>query len=219
MTSRERVLMVARGETVDRAPAVVYQDPEISDLVVCSLEELAEAQEQFPDKAIVVEVESPFSRALNREIDLNAELTADPAAGHATLEILANETKVEGDTACSLGADGVWYHLEGADPVHCSPMQYGGYYLELDRELLARWQSAPVTVVAILGAEPYLDFVCDLPAHFFAYDAEASGVTSAAVREIRSGAIASQLRDADLRLVQSSADFSAWTADLEAATR
>ena len=77
MTARERVLMAARRENVDRAPAVVYQDPELSDLVVCSLDELPEAREQFPDKAIVVEVESPFSRALHGDVKLNDMLASD----------------------------------------------------------------------------------------------------------------------------------------------
>lgn len=219
MTSRERVMNAAEMKSVDRAPAVVYLDPELSDMVVCSIDELGEAKEQFPDKVIVVEVESPFARALQREIDLNSVLRDDVTKGHEILDELTEESRNEGDAAKAAGADGIWYHLEGADPAYCSPMQYGGHYLELDRDLLTRWQDFPLNTVAILGKEPYLDFVCDLPANFFAYDATGSEIGTSAVREIRPGAIASQLRDADLRLIQSQEDFTAWTQDLEATIR
>jgi len=192
----------------------VFQDAELSDLVVCSLEELAEARQDFPDKAVLVEVESPFSRALNAGFDLNDDLSKDPESGNQRLDALVEETIREGDSALSGGADGIWYHLEGADPAHCSPMQYGGLYLERDRDILGRWQ-AGLNVVAVVGAEPYLDFVSDLPGAFFAYDSESSGVPTSAAKEIRQGPVASQARDADLRIVQSRDQFEAWTTDLE----
>jgi hypothetical protein len=70
-------------------------------------------------------------------------------------------------------------------------MQYGGHYLERDRELL---QSAAdtFTVLFIAGQEElYIDFVSDLPASVFAWDRDLTQVSASEVRTSRTGATAS----------------------------
>ena len=71
-------------------------------------------------------------------------------------------------------------------------MQYGGYYLERDRELLQEIEAARLNVLCVVGDEEvFIDFVSDLPAQVFAWDSRATSVSSAYVRELRKGAQAS----------------------------
>lgn len=101
------------------------------------------------------EVLNPYGRALSDGVDLNSLLKSDPIAGGTALDALCEETRAE------LSNGPTVYRLVGASPEHCTPMQYGGYYLERDRELLA---SAPGPVeVVVEGEAPYMDFVSDLP--------------------------------------------------------
>jgi hypothetical protein len=98
------------------------------------------------------------------------------------------------------GADGVLYRLHGAREALCTPMQYGGYYLERDRELLEEIADAALNVLLVVGGDAYLDFVCDLPAHVFAWDVEATGVTSDQIRALRVGSQASTDAASEFRL-------------------
>jgi hypothetical protein len=79
-------------------------------------------------------------------------------------------------------------------------MEYGGHFLEVDRQLLSGVIDARFNALYVRGgSEPYIDFVSDLPAHAFAWDPQ-SGVTVAQVREVRQGALASTDKDADIEL-------------------
>ena len=76
-------------------------------------------------------------------------------------------------------------------PAISTPMQYGGFYLEHDRALLAEIEDARLNVLSVEGGpEPYLDFVADLPSHVLAWDVPATGIVAAAVRPMRRGALA-----------------------------
>ena len=141
---------------------------------------------------VLAQVRNPFGLALSRGIDLNAELSNDPAKGNEILNSLVEEAKAVSATALASGADGVFYELHGATASHCSPMQYGGYYLERDREVLEEIKDASLNVLYVVGDdETYIDFVSDLPAHVFAWDNRTTGFGAAYVRSLRSGAQAS----------------------------
>jgi len=81
-------------------------------------------------------------------------------------------------------------------------MQYGGFYLERDRELLS---SVPAVVTRVLlvpgGEDVFLDFVSDLPAEVFAWDSRASGFSSEYVRGMRQGLQASEDPGSEIQLV------------------
>jgi hypothetical protein len=144
---------------------------------------------------------NPFARSEKEGIALNDLLHDDPTTGNAILDRLVAETR--SDIAQS-GSKGILYVLEGARAGCCSPMQYGGYYLERDRELLGEIQSEAPTVLAVIGGEDvFLDFVSDLPAEIFAWDAKASSFDSAYVRGIREGIQASSDPGSEIELIGS----------------
>ncbi len=77
-------------------------------------------------------------------------------------------------------------------------MQYGGFYLERDRELLEEAKDATFNLLWIdAGEEAYLDFVSDLPAHAFAWDIDATDVSVVQMRAMRPGALAAEDPTAD----------------------
>lgn len=194
MTSRERLLAATRGGETDRLAVLAWPlADDASDAVVGSLAE---------EKISLTEVLNPFGRARRAGLNLNEALYDDPEAGDALLSRFVEETRGALAEARDEGADGVLYVLEGAHPIHCSPMQYGGHYLERDRELLEAVSDAGLNVVFVVGDEGvYIDFVSDLPAHVFAWDSASSGVSVAEVRKMRSGALATNAEGADIALI------------------
>ncbi len=199
MTGRERLVAAARGGETDRPATLFWPCPksEGSDALI-----LENAKDVVPDadRAVLVEVANPFGQALARDLDLNAALVADPDA--PALEEMVEATRTDLRNALDAGADGVFYVLHGACGRWCSPMQYGGWYLERDRELLEEIADARLNVLFVVGSDDtYLDFVSDLPAHVFAWDSAATAQDSASVRAMRNGAQASADAHSEIRLV------------------
>lgn len=194
MTVLERLTAASEGKSVDRRPVLRWMDDGESDVAIVG------ANGARPD--VVVEVVNPYGRALLHGIDLNQELRNDPETGNRQLAELVDETRNAIAKAFEAGAGGVLYRLHGASPVHCSPMQYGGFYLERDRELLAEAVERGFTLLFVVGdEETYLDFVSDLPAHAIAWDLMSTGYSLSAMREMRRGAIAADDPSAEIELV------------------
>lgn len=144
------------------------------------------------------EVRNPFGQAREQGLDLNALYREDPVAGAAKVAELAEGIRAEGPTV---------YVLEGAEPTLCSPMQYGGQYLETDRETLLRLCDKVTVVLRIkAGTDAYLDFVSDLPAHVFAWDAHSTGFSLGQMRALRQGPLATNEPGADYFLETSAAE-------------
>lgn len=118
---------------------------------------------------------NPFGRALDEGLNLNAALGDDPTAGSAHLDRLCQLTLSE----CASAQDGVRYRLIGADPRFCTPMQYGGFYLERDREILAHAKQQGYLEIDVDGDEPYLDFIVDLPCDALKHNGRKVEVTHA----------------------------------------
>lgn len=201
MTSRERLVAAARGGEVDQKPVIVWPGASASDasdaIVLKDLSDFSAG-----DQSVLVQVVNPFGQALAKGIDLNSALDADPSKGDAILQSLRQEVIDQGLQALERGADGIFYVLLGARGSFCTPMQYGGHYLEVDREILEAWSDARLNVVFVAGNDDvYIDFVSDLPAHLFAWDVEASTFDAAYVRTLRSGAQLSSDPESEVRLV------------------
>jgi hypothetical protein len=162
-----------------------------SDLsITTSTDEIRSRLDQ--EKPVLHLVANPFLRALSQGIDLNEENRNDPKAGEGLTARLKAEVQSEIESALSEGADGIFYLLEGARGAYSTPMEYGGYHLETDRNLLESIHDANLNAVYVLGHEDlYIDFVSDLPAHLFAWDAESSTFNDEYVRTLRKGALAS----------------------------
>lgn len=193
MTSRERLIAVSRGEPTDRKPVVCWpvSCPE-SDVTTDAV-----ALNQIRLSPVV----NPFGQAIRRRVDVWDTLAEDPARGAKQLDSLVDRTRREAQGALEHGADGILYLLYGARGLHSTPMEYGGHYLERDREILGEFGSATFNMVFVVGEDDaYLDFVSDLPAHAFGWDASATGVGVAELRPMRPGALATNAPDADIEL-------------------
>ena len=192
MIPRERLSAIARGGEVDQAPVVALLgccDPN-ADAVTVPFSEVAATLSKTEDQAVLGYVMSPLGKAMKSGLALTQILSDDPATGQQKLSELTELTRTEMATALDQGADGVFYELEGAYPAETTPMEYGGHYLEVDRQLLEEVRDARFNVLFIQGDDaPYVDFVIDLPAQAFAWDAQA-GIDIAEVRTQREGAIA-----------------------------
>ena len=199
MTPRELLAAVANGEPADRKPVVLTPGAtdDRADAIVVPAASFAKGGGK---QAVLAQVLSPFARAISRGSELTQLLHDDPAAGGEVLAELTEETRAEMASALENGADGVYYELDGAYPTRTTPMQYGGFFLETDRKLLEEIETAGFNILFVKGdAEPYIDFVSDLPAQAFAWQAES--VTIEAVREMRQGPLAAAHPQAEVLLL------------------
>jgi hypothetical protein len=193
MNSRERLIAVARGGEVDQKPVICWPaDCPESDAVV---------GQGTPTQISLTKVVNPFGQALRKQQAVWETLAEDPTKGAKELDGLVALTRNEINGALDNGADGVLYLLYGARGMHTTPMEYGGHYLERDRELLAEIEDTTFNMIFVVGEDDaYLDFVSDLPAHAFAWDSRATGTTVDEMRAMRTGALATNGRDADIDL-------------------
>lgn len=165
-------------------------------LVTASMESVTLLLEELglDGPAVLFELMNPFGHALQDEINLNALIQADPSEAHTLHSKYVKDVADSMEWALGSGCDGVFYRVIGAAPEWSTPMQYGGHYLERDRELLESISEARFNTLYVEGGEGvYLDFVSDLPASAFAWDETASGVSFQEVRKLRDGALASGL--------------------------
>jgi hypothetical protein len=202
MTCRERLVAASRGGEVDRKPVIRWPYwKEDSDLRHFNHDTMPDHIEESSGEVALVEITNPFGLALQKGIDLNKRLKEDPKAGNRMLGEMIDEAKRDIDLAFEVGADGILYRVYGARGLHCTPMQYGGYYLEQDRELLESVKDSLFNVVFVVGEEDvYLDFVSDLPGHAFGWDFKESKIPVSEVRKMREGALLSEDPESDIRL-------------------
>lgn len=95
----------------------------------------------------------------------------------------------------------VLYRLAGATTDVSTPMEYGGHFLERDREILSELTKASCVILYVQGsAGVFLDFVSDLPAELFGWNAAGTGVDLDTVRQMRAGLLACDDPRADVQL-------------------
>ncbi len=216
MTSRERLLAAAKGKPTDQKPVILFDGGAQSDVLIVPP---SRGVEIVSEQAVLVEILNPFGRARRDSVDFNAELAENPEIGNAKLDFYVAETQLDIDRARESSVDGIFYRLVGAEPSLCTPMQYGGYYLERDRALLESIASAPLNVVFVdAGMEAYMDFVSDLPAAFFAWDIDRSDYSVVQIRSMREGALAAEDPTADVLLAQTLSQIDRWIMKQESPT-
>jgi hypothetical protein len=77
-------------------------------------------------------------------------------------------------------------------------MQFGGLYLEQERELLSEIREARFNVIFVEGGdETYLDVVSDLPAAALGWDEVRNPMPPSQVREMHRGALACGIHSED----------------------
>lgn len=196
---------MAMGKKVGRRPLLILDDDPRSDARV-----LRAPGDRDADRLTLVEVLNPFGLAQAEGVNLNELIYTDPEAGNQKLDELVEKVRGAIRAALASGADGVFYCLKGAEPSLSTPMQYGGYYLERDRELLAEIGDTPSAVFVDAGEGAYMDFVSDLPAAFFAWDIDRTDVSVARMRSLRPGPLAAEDPTADVLLADRYAKLERW---------
>ena len=198
MTSRERILATVQGEAPDQTPVIVYPAGEYhSDAAIVKINRLGNAASS--PRAVLAEILNPFGRALSTGVQLNAVLHASPTEGEKMLADYISEIEREIEFALKSGADGIFYRLQGAEPKHCTPMQYGGHYLEADRALLQRAAEARINVLFLeCGPDLYFDCLTDLPAQILAWDKDVTRLQVSDIRILRKSALATADLEADI---------------------
>jgi hypothetical protein len=187
MTPRERFQAAFNGQVVSPKPTIG------TDLALTAI------GAQKSDVPTFTMIPSPLTQAIHQNLDLLNLLAQDPTAGNQKLDELYAATAIMINNSIPL-TDGICYLIDGAYPEQTTPMQYGGYFLERDRHTLEA--AFPRTKVMLLIAgdqDPFIDFVSDLPAHIFAWDAK-SKWTPSQIRELRSGILAADWPDAEFHL-------------------
>lgn len=198
MNGRDRLQAAFRGEPVDQKPVIAF--PGAADNPDCMIEDPVRIIRTNLVASLAF-VRSPLARALFDGTNLNDLLAEDLEVGHEALAKAVEATRAEAALAFERGADGLFYYIDGACPSVSTPMQYGGFHLEHDREILADFQSHGLNIAFIEGTdEPYLDSVSDLPAHALGWRIAESGISIESVRAMRSGPVAGTHPDADLFL-------------------
>lgn len=196
---------MAMGKKGGRKPLLILDDDPRSDARVLRAPGVRDAE-----RLTLVEVLNPFGLAQAEGVNLNELIYTDPEAGNQKLDELVERVREAIRAALDSGADGVFYCLKGAEPNLSTPMQYGGYYLERDRELLAEIGDTPSAVFVDAGEGAYMDFVSDLPAAFFAWDIDRTDVSVARMRSLRPGPLAAEDPTADVLLADRYAKLERW---------
>lgn len=204
-----------RGAPTDRKPVVLHPGgthPEADALVFTPHQALRELGER-PHQAVLARVLNPFARAEQADANLNLLLHDDPETGEAALADFEDACRQEMAEALDAGLDGIYYVIAGAHPRGSTPMQYGGHYLEVDRRLLAEVSDARCVIGWVdAPADPYLDFLSDLPCHALGWDVAHSEVPLDDVRAMRGAAVACAHPSADLYLVHQFEQAAGWAA-------
>lgn len=195
MTSRELLAQIQIGD-VPRKPVFAwgFSHPQADAVILDTFSVQG-------DSVVMVRVDSPLTKQAKRNLNLNHLLHSDPEAGNKVLDELVNETLEEGKNALASGADGIAYVIDGAYPGGSTPMQFGGYYLERDREILEQLSNATFNLVFIEGGEDtYLDSVSDLAANAIGWRIAESGFSREMMRELRCGPVAGDDASADIHI-------------------
>jgi hypothetical protein len=134
----------------------------------------------------MIRIDCPFRLAEQSGCPLIEFLESDPGKGNAKLAELVEDARHRIDAA----SDSILYVLSGPEPARATPMQYGGFFLERDRELLEHAKKddeSEVWLYVDAGEGAYLDFVSDLPADVFAWDSQRTGFSLSEMRKLRPG--------------------------------
>lgn len=148
--------------------------------------------EFFADKTLVF---SPLSLALRDGVNPVETLRNDVQAGETLLQKYVDQARAQASEG------NIVYVLEGARGAYTTPMEYGGHFLELDREILSSLEGRNRFLYAIGADDLYIDFVSDLPAEVFVWDSHLSGFDTAYVKSMRDGDLATNEANAEIELV------------------
>lgn len=181
---------IREGSLTEKVTVAAWDGHTCEDVIVCGLAQIQEAKRTCPASSVLAAVEGVAAR-FHRSNPLPTALDAPPSHLQEQVDSAVTSCKNDLQTAQERGADGVSYLVFGADPDHATPMQYGGLFLEHDREVLDRAKSKGFVEAMIAPAdETYYDFLTDLPSDLISAPA-ASETELQEMAEISSATVAS----------------------------
>ncbi len=112
-----------------------------------------------------------FGIAMQEREDIAELMGIDPVTSGEILDRAQEACAANIQVAMQAGFDGFVYVLVGAEPKYLSPMQYGGFILDQDREILSRFTNLPNRLLYVIGGnETYMDALSDLSASSIGWD-------------------------------------------------
>lgn len=201
MTSKERLFAILDGRPVDQRPRIsLGHASNTCDAWAVPLADLDKHVNEEQTYGIFALIDSPITKSIERNMDVFQTLQKDPHAGNQILQSLVEETEREVRIALDSGVFGILYRIEGAHPNFCTPMQYGGHFLELDRQILETAQRATCSAIWIEGGpDAYLDSVTDLPTTILGFRSGSGDLNW--IRQVRKGLIAMDGHEGDIEIV------------------
>ena len=149
----------------------------------------------------LADIKSLFGRALEIEPKIAELMSSDPLASGEILDRASRETSDKIINALESGFDGFVYLLMGAEPSLLSPMQYGGFILEQDQDLLNQFNHVENRLIFVVGdEETYLDALSDLPASAIGWDENRMGFGIETMRKLAHKPIFANHPDSDIDL-------------------
>lgn len=185
MQAAIRLQSLREGETLSPKLSMIWSaSPGHScDAIVTNQVSLNHAIATHNGQLVLCEVHSPLGRIVRSQPQLLDTLRETPADAEDALLDFANEAKNEIREAFELGAHGIFYRLSGANPKVTTPMEYGGHFLEMDKELMAHASSGLLNVISVEdGPEIYIDAVAEVPGHAIHWDNALNELSIEAVR-------------------------------------
>lgn len=121
---------------------------------------------------------------------LLSHLREDAHAVHAGLKALAETLAAYAVAVINVGADGIYYAMQGALADGATRQEYHEQFLGYDRLILHAVDKAPMNVLHIHGrSELYFDLVHDLPASVVCWSDVVAGPSIAQAREMHNGCL------------------------------
>ncbi|MEA2551934.1 MAG: hypothetical protein QOJ65_110 [Fimbriimonadaceae bacterium] len=199
MNSNERISAALAGKPVDRKPVIAWPGEDKGSDVHVLRVSVPRRETGGGGESTLMEVLNPFGLALSQGTNLLHVLRDNPARGESLLADAVRSVRARIRTGIA-EANGILYRLHGARSSLSTPMEYGGHFLELDRDILSFAEGGIRMVFIVGGEDTYLDFVSDLPAEIFGWDVKGTGVSVSQMRSLRKGALAAASKEADILL-------------------
>ena len=186
-------MAVVNGQPVDRKPVIAWPGSDDSDVHVG-------IPGPNDERLCLIEVPNPCGQAFLAQSNLSGMIRESLMDGSAALEDATRQVHHAIEKSRDLGADGIIYELFGADPAYSTPMEYGGHFLEVDRDILDSYEKRFRMIFLVGGEGAFVDFVSDLPGEIFAWDVNGTGISVAEMRKMRKGILAAADPEADIFL-------------------
>jgi hypothetical protein len=210
MTGFERIQRALAGDKLPAKPVILEVPDQHADGVCVASSAVARTRKEHPDQLVLVNVDSPYARAFDECVDVLALLDEDPSRGDDYLRAKLRDAQNDIAAAKEAGAHGIRYRLAGATAEFLSRPIYSRWLLPLDEMILAEHNRLDFNMIEVIGDEPFLGLVSQVPAHAITWDRKCSRATVKHVRNSFGGLVATADDEGDIVFVREYQDALPW---------